>query len=80
MPAELRAVIGGLERWRIWNLWNRFKWIEKEWIGEDFERFIRGGYIILTWSKCLNNEFTEDKRVVMYRWLSLHRTTRCQNA
>ncbi|KAJ7731514.1 hypothetical protein B0H16DRAFT_1469075 [Mycena metata] len=24
-----------------------------------------GGFIILAWSKCLNNEFTEDKQVVM---------------
>jgi hypothetical protein len=44
------------------------------------QRIWGGGFVILAWSKCLNNEFTEDKQVVMYGWLSLHIATRCQRS
>ncbi|KAJ7735497.1 hypothetical protein B0H16DRAFT_1695642 [Mycena metata] len=31
-----------------------------------------GGFIILAWSKCLNNEFTEDKQAVIYKMPTEH--------
>jgi len=37
-----------------------------------------GGDIILAWSKCLNDEFTEDKYVVLYGCLSLRVAAQCQ--
>jgi hypothetical protein len=40
-----------------------------------------GGFIIIiivTWFKCLNNEFMEGIHVVLYVWLSLQKPTRSQ--
>ncbi|KAJ7133247.1 hypothetical protein C8R44DRAFT_730428 [Mycena epipterygia] len=37
-----------------------------------------GGYIILAWSKYLNDEFTEDKYGLLYGCLSLQVVTQCQ--
>jgi hypothetical protein len=34
-------------------------------------------FIILAWSKSLNNEFTEYKQVVLSGWLSIKKIYRC---
>ncbi|KAJ7738935.1 hypothetical protein B0H16DRAFT_1465492 [Mycena metata] len=80
-PRELSVKLSGRGRWGRRYIVDPFcldferelAFVGVEGKGRDERGGGGGGFIILAWSKCLNNEFTEDKQVVMYGWLSLHK-------